>query len=55
MGVEKDIEVLLLSFERPKCLKRCLESIKVYTPKLKVTVADDSRTSECYDIAKSYG
>ena len=55
MSVNSDIEILLLSFERPKCLKRCLDSIKKYCPDIKVSVADDSRTKECYDIAKSYG
>ena len=50
-----DITVLLCSYERPKCLERCLRSIKEFFPAMKVMVLDDSRKYDCVNIATEIG
>ena len=41
--VERDITVVVKTFERPECLRRLVSSIRRFYPGIPVFVVDDSR------------
>ncbi len=43
MEVERDVTVLVKTFERPDCLRRLVASIRRYYPDIAIVVVDDSR------------
>ncbi len=42
MDVERDVTVLVKTFERPDCLRRLVASIRRYYPRIAIVVVDDS-------------
>lgn len=53
-NLEKDLTIVVKTFERPSCLQDCLESINNMYPSIKVIVADDSLNPQKNDLADEY-
>lgn len=49
-----DITIVVTSFERPKLLERCLNSIDMYYPQLPLIIADNSRSPHPDSIELAY-
>ena len=41
LHIERDVTIIIKTFNRPDCLHRLLESVRKYNPCVKVLVADD--------------
>lgn len=50
----KDLTICIKTFERPKCLEECINSIRTFYPNVKIFVADDSEQPTYNNKADEY-